>query len=255
MLSCNQTHRGKLNYVFRPALTLILFTSAESSLAQSTDVITYTQLITPDNIAKLLLALIAITLTHAMLPAIKSLLEENKKRLSFRRFLKQHVENTTSKYGSPCNLEMAKKLISKDVAAGARKLDWLEMLETSDLGVPEMLIEMQKALDIAVSKHGHDKRYIPFLSYFGFADIPLEHDSIVWNLNKNTSRSVMDYIISEKQVKTALEAQYEATFFRLIESDLYSARQQWCKSAEAILCDLSEHYINTRKLAKAFEST
>ena len=61
---------------------------------------------------------------------------------------------------------------------------------------------------------------------------------------------VSKYLITQEQILSSLEAQYDETYMKLITSGSLLKRQQWCQAAFSIIEDMAEHYINALELKK-----
>lgn len=240
-------HRSHQNGWTSTAITaagLALFLGANLALAapSSPSFSEARPLIDQTFVFRLSLMVLTFLVAQAVIPAIRAVVKDYRQRKAFFFYLQAHVDNTLASYGRACSVEHAKANWIEDSPV------WLDMLDKAGLGVPDTLLRMHTSVAYAATPEAHDAQYIPFLSYLGNTTNPLDHTHPIWNIKGAIAKDVSEYLISQEQIGSSLQAQYDKQYFKLIESDSIEKREQWCSAAFAIIEDMTEHYINALEL-------
>lgn len=203
--------------------------------------------LSPSTLNKAILSIILLILANVAIPAIRHAWKSRAKKKSFLTYLDANVESAINRYGrEDATAYIAKHTFGKDSHMPA----WFDRLHRARGSSPLLLVHMHQAIETAATQAGHDREYIPFLSYSGMPPHDLDHSHPIWSLKKETSKVISDFLVSQAQVEGSLKEQYAPPFFDLIKSDNYEHRQQWCDAGYAIIDDLAEHYLNAIKLRK-----
>ncbi|GLS28080.1 hypothetical protein [Marinibactrum halimedae] len=197
---------------------------------------------TEELILKIGIALGSILIAQALIPIFKEIYHRWRRKQLFKRYLAAHVGKTLANFGSEEPIDVVQK------THGIGEPDWLLRLKKAGRGVPPSIIAGHLAIELTLSETGHDQQYIPYLFYLDAADIPLQHDSQLWELSGKTASCAMNYLLTQQQIMSAIKAQYSGFFFELIKSQQREERERWCKGAKFILNDMTEHYLDALAL-------
>lgn len=199
---------------------------------------------------KALIPITLLLLAQVAIPAIRGFLRTREQRKAFVAYLEANVESTLERYGPE---EPIEALLEGQLADCPMTPFWVERLQKQRSSAPILLVQMQLALEEAVTQDAHTRGYIPFLSYSSMPAGDLDHNHPIWSLPKETAKLISDFLVSQSQVETSLREQYSSPFYALIKSDSYEQRHQWCEAGFIILDDLAAHYLNTLRLREYLE--
>ena len=131
-------------------------------------------------------------------------------RATYRTFLQAHVENTLESFTGAGSTHFAENhLVSNSDA------DWFIFLKEND---------------------------IPSVNYFGLDGNQLDSSSPIWEINGAESQAAVKYFLTQKQIETSIDYQYDGWYFDLIKSTEPESRERWCKGMENVLFDMAQHY-------------
>lgn len=200
---------------------------------------------TNELLLKLGIALGSILIAQAIIPVVKAWLNKRSLRATYRTFLQAHVENTLESFTGAGSTHFAENhLVSNSDA------DWFIFLKENDLGVPQIFIDVTAVIDKARS----NSSYIPSVNYFGLDGNQLDSSSPIWEINGAESQAAVKYFLTQKQIETSIDYQYDGWYFDLIKSTEPESRERWCKGMENVLFDMAQHYKAATDLQKALRS-
>ncbi|MEY8200091.1 MAG: hypothetical protein RPS47_12675 [Colwellia sp.] len=187
-------------------------------------------------------------LTLIGVPLCRSFWSNRNEKNAFRIFMKAHTRHTKNGFGSESSVEFARNHLGMSG-------DWLDFLDEKNVGVPQILLDIQSAITKTLTQESHSSKVWPYVTYLGVNEdySPIEHDSVIWKLKKEETRSIANYFISQEQVVTAFKTQNDQPYFELIKSEHYHHREQWCQRMVTILNDLAEHYVHMLELRKVLK--
>lgn len=200
---------------------------------------------------KALIPIILLLLAQVAIPAVRHILRGRAQKKAFIAYIEANVESTLARYGEERSLQ---SLLDNELKECPITPFWVERMQNERDSAPVLLLQMQLALEEAVTQEAHSRGYIPFLSYSGMKAGELDHSHPIWSMAKEEAKLVSDFLVSQAQVETSLNEQYSPPFFNLIKSDSYEQRHQWCAAGFVILDDLAEHYLNTLALKQHLDN-
>lgn len=216
-----------------------------TSIAEASSSVDSTDVSNADKLVYTLIGSLAVALlAHAAIPYIKYRLNLSSTQASYRAFLASNISSSLKRFGTAHTCEHARRSIHI-----LEYTDWLEILENSGQGVPEVLISMHNALHKAKT----EKSTFPFISYAGMPVTELDHEHPIWLLKASETSVISNYLLSQEQVEKSIKMQYSDTFMKLSESNENEKIEQWYKGAFSILSELAEHYVNTQVLKRHLE--
>ena len=80
----------------------------------------------------------------------------------------------------------------------------------------------------------------------------LGHTSPIWELDGPESTAALQYFLTQQQIETSLEYQYNGWYFDLIKSN-EEDRKRWCEGLNNVLFDMAQHYKAARELKRILE--
>lgn len=221
--------RSIIHYI--PALS-ILFASTIAYSSDSALTSNEPSYLTADFVSKVLIALVTVFSAQALIPLLKAWMKRRKLRTTYRYYLNAHVNDALESFGGAGSTNFAQQLVETDVG------EWLGYLEEHKLGVPKIFIDIESVKHKALK----DDKYIPSVSYYGFADDVLNHTNPIWELGGPESEAAMQYFLTQQQVQNSIEYLYTGWYFDLIKSGAKEERHRWCLGLENVLFDLAQHY-------------
>ena len=197
-----------------------------------------------DLVIKAFLALGTILIAQAIIPIGKAWFQKRKLRATYRSYLRAHLDNTLESFQGAGSTHFAHThdLTSSDS-------DWFQFLHANDLGIPKVFLDTYEVIQKALASND----YIPSVSYFGLDGNTLDHTSPVWELNGPETATALKYFLTQRQIETSLDYQYEGWYFDLIRSGDPEKRLRWCKGLENVLFDMAQHYKAALELKRALD--
>lgn len=222
-----------------PVLSLLLLAFSPIAAASSGSTSTLAE--------KALIPITLLLLAQVAIPALRHLWNDRSQKKAFIAYMGANVESTLERYGHEKSIE---SLLENELSECAQLPFWVERLQKERDTAPVLLLQMQLALEEAVTQDAHTRGYIPFLSYSSLTTGELDHNHPIWSMEKHVAKLISDYLVSQAQIETSLKEQYGTPFYSLIKSDSYEQRHQWCAAGFIILDDLADHYLNTLALKR-----
>jgi len=239
MLSVRSNPTGEMPHGWSPrSITcntlglIVLFLSSFAFSADSSPPGDQSLLVSEDFLSKVLIALVTVLSAQAIIPLVKAWIKRRMLRTTYRYYLNAHVNDALESFGGAGSTHFAEQLVKTDAGG------WLQYLEDNKLGVPRIFIDIETVKQKALN----DEKYIPSVSYYGFADDVLNHTSPIWELAGPESGAAMKYFLTQQQVQNSIEYLYTGWYFDLIKTGTQNERRRWCLGLENVLFDLAQHY-------------
>lgn len=194
-----------------------------------------------------LAVIVVALLAHVIIPIITHSIKRKKSINTYFAFIKTSVNSSKKLFGSECDVKFTEKLLNTT----AKESDWLNILKTGGVGVPEIFHVIHNGFEKykkVAKEDNENNRYIPYVSYAGMPVAELSHDHPIWSLSSSDTEVLAEYLLSQAQVESSIARLYSDEFLKMAYSENPKRQLQWFKSGHSMAADIAEHYINTIKL-------
>ena len=196
------------------------------------------------SILKILIPLFIAVLAVVVVPLFRYYHSQRSIKKSYLIYLKANIKSTLDHYGAVCSIDEARQQLSDS------NLAWIDALEEKEMAVPLLLVDIYQKFEQAEAQPPSPDSYIPFVSYSAMPISELGHDHPIWSLEKEQTKWITGYLLSQAQVVKSIRELYTAPFFDLLSKADTERRRQWVHGGYVVVEELAEHYINTINLKK-----
>jgi hypothetical protein len=196
------------------------------------------------SILKILIPLFIAIVAVIVVPLFRYYHSQRTVKKSYLIYLKANIKSTLDHYGDECSIDYARAELPASAST------WIDSLEKSNTGVPLLLVDIYQKFEKAEAQAPSPDSYIPFVSYSVMPISELSHDHPIWSLEKEQTKWITGYLLSQAQVVKSIRELYSAPFFDLLSKAEIERRRQWVHGGYVLVEELAEHYINTISLKK-----
>ncbi|SBS64284.1 hypothetical protein [Vibrio splendidus] len=182
--------------------------------------------------SRILAAIIVVSITAVIVPIIKHIYTERRKKKSFLLYFEAVIRDALATYGSQVDFTEAQK-----GTPDLETQDWVKRLQHAGLALPELLLGIHNGFVNA------NPGSYPIIQSAGITPKSLEHDMIVWSLNEQEVRLISAFLINQKQAQLSIQNLYEDPLYELIKSESEEKQTRWRRAGLHLVDDLTKMYI------------
>lgn len=197
---------------------------------------------------KLFVGVVVALIVQGLFPVFRYFYTKRKQRDTYIAYIKANVESSLKRFGqNATDEELA--LLSKLPF----EYEWLSKLQRSNQPVPQVMLYMQLGLDRCEASLETQCPYLPIFKFSGQASGDIDHEHVAWQLNRQQSVLISEYLLSQQQIQSTIADLYTPPLFDLFSSEDFNTKKRWYLAACSLLDELLENYQYSQELKQELQ--